>query len=199
MIPAIVLAAGKSTRMGRMKAMLPVDGRDSFLTRIVRTFRDAGVERVIVVLGHEADALREALERSGLKVEVVVNAGFEAGQLSSLLVGLRAADVPGTEGVLLMLVDAPLVSSGTVRAVLSRYRETHARVVRPVRGDEHGHPVLIDRSLFAALRSADPATGAKPVVRANVSPAGDVPVDDDGAFMDIDTPEAYARLSPGQA
>lgn len=199
MIPAIVLAAGKSTRMGRLKAALPVDGRDSFLTRIVRTFHEAGVERVIVVLGHEAGALREVLDRSGLAVDVVVNTGYEAGQLSSLLVGLQAADIAGTDAVLLMLVDAPLVAPETVRAVLSRYRETGARVVRPVRGQEHGHPVLIDRSLFAALRSADPATGAKPVVRAHVTPAGDVPVDDAGAFMDIDTPDAYARLSPGPA
>jgi len=93
-----------------------------------------------------------------------------------------------------MLVDAPLVSPETVRAVLQRYRETRAPIVRPVRGDEHGHPVLIDRSLFPALRQADPNRGAKPVVRANVSPAGDVIVDDAGAFMDVDTPEEYEMV-----
>ena len=69
-----------------------------------------------------------------------------------------------------------------------------APIVRPVRGEEHGHPVLIDRSLFGALRAADPSTGAKPIVREHVSPAGDVVVDDDGAFIDIDTPEEYARV-----
>jgi molybdenum cofactor cytidylyltransferase len=192
-IPAIVLAAGKSTRMGRPKALLPLDERDTFLTRLLRTFRAAAVERVIVVLGHEAQAVADHLARAGLPADLAINEGYESGQLSSLLVGLDAVDGPEVEAVLLMLVDAPLVSAATVRAVIERYRTTHAPVVRAVRGGQHGHPVLIARSLFQALRAADPAAGAKPIVRAHVSAAGDVPVDDDGAFMDIDTPEEYEK------
>ena len=68
-------------------------------------------------------------------------------------------------GTLLTLVDVPLVTSSTVRAVVKRYRHTGASIVRPTRGDEHGHPVLIDRALFPVLRAADPSEGAKPVVR----------------------------------
>ena len=78
---------------------------------------------------------------------------------------------------------------------MARYRQTHAPVVRPVSGDRHGHPVLIDRSLFPRLRTADPASGAKPVIRAHVSAAGDVAVDDEGAFLDIDTPAEYEAAS----
>ena len=92
------------------------------------------------------------------------------------------------------LVDVPLVSATTVRAVLERYRTTHAPIVRAVRGSEHGHPVLVDRRLFDQLRAADPAAGAKPIIRANVSAAGDVDVSDDGAFLDVDTPDEYARV-----
>ena len=66
-------------------------------------------------------------------------------------------------------------------------------VRQPGEGARHGHPVLIDRSLFAQLRSADRSEGAKPIVRGNVSPAGDVEVDDDGSFLDIDTPDEYVR------
>lgn len=194
-IPVIVLAAGTSTRMGRLKALLPAGPNDSFLTRILRTFADAGVQRQVVVLGHQADQLRAHLAGAGLAPELALNTGFEAGQLSSLLVGLEAADHPDTEAVLLMLVDAPFVAASTVRSVIDRYQATHAPIVRPVRGDAHGHPVLIDRSLFPLLRAADPSRGAKPIVRAHVSVAGDVPVDDPGAFMDIDTPEEYARVS----
>jgi molybdenum cofactor cytidylyltransferase len=197
-IPAILLAAGKSTRMGRPKALLPLDERDTFLTRLLRTFRAAGVERVTVVLGHGAQAVADHLARAGLPADLAINEGYESGQLSSLLVGLDAVDGPEVEAVLLMLVDAPLVSAATVRAVLERYRTTHAPVVRPVRGDQHGHPVLMARSLFQALRAADPAAGAKPIVRAHVSAAGDVPVDDDGAFMDIDTPEEYEKALTAQ-
>lgn len=183
--------------MGRLKALLPAGPADSFLTRILRTFAEAAVDRQIVVLGYQADTLRAHVTDAGLEPELAINSSFEAGQLSSLLVGLNAADRPDTEAVLLMLVDAPFVTASTVRSVIDRYRATRAPIVRPVRGDMHGHPVLIDRSLFPLLRAADPSRGAKPIVRAHVSVAGDVPVDDPGAFMDIDTPEEYARAQSG--
>lgn len=191
MIPAVVLAAGKSTRMGRLKATLPIGERDTFLSKIVRTFGEAGVEDVVVVVGHEAPSVRDSLESRGLHPRIVVNAAYETGQLSSVLAGLNAIDRPGVTAMMLSLVDVPFVSPATVRAVLQRHRENHAPIVRPVRGELHGHPVLIARALFDALRAADAASGAKPVVRAHVSAAGDVPVDDEGAFCDIDTPEDY--------
>jgi molybdenum cofactor cytidylyltransferase len=190
-IPAVILAAGKSTRMGRVKATLAIGGKDTFLSRIVRTFQDAGVEDVVVVVGHEAGKVRESLDSLGLHPRIVVNAAYETGQLSSVLAGLNAIDRPGVTAMLLSLVDVPFVSAATVRAVLQRHRENHAPIVRPVRGNLHGHPVLVARALFDALRSADAASGPKPVVRAHVSAAGDVPVDDEGAFCDIDTPEEY--------
>ena len=194
MIPAIVLAAGRSSRMGRPKAMLPLDSGDTFLSRIVRTFTAAGVEDVVVVVGHEASAIVESFADVDAVARFVENADYEQGQLSSLVAGLRVVDRPGVVAVLVTLVDVPLVSAATVRAVVERYRETRAPIVRPVRGDEHGHPVLIDRSLFDAIRHADPAVGAKAIIRANVSAAGDVSVEDPGAFVDADTPEDYERL-----
>ena len=194
MIPAIVLAAGKSSRMGRPKPTLPLDHGDTFLTRIVRTFTAAGVEDVVVVVGHEAGAIVESFATVDVVARFVENAGYEQGQLSSLIAGLRVVDRPGVVAVLVTLVDVPLVSEATVRAVVERYRDTHAPIVRPVRGDEHGHPVLIDRSLFDAIRHADPAVGAKAIIRANVSAVGDVAVDDPGAFVDADTPDDYQRI-----
>jgi len=102
-------------------------------------------------------------------------------------------DRPGVVAALVTLVDVPFASVATVRAVVDRYHRSHPRVVRPTRGGEHGHPFLIDRSVFDPLRRADPATGARPVVRSFATPAGEVEVDDEGAFTDIDTPEDYAR------
>lgn len=194
MIPAIVLAAGKSSRMGRSKAALPLSNGDTFITRIVRTFKAASVEDVVVVVGHDAKVVVDAFAASDLVARFVENPDYEQGQLSSLLAGLSVVDRPGVVAALVTLVDVPLVSAATVRAVVDRYRATRSPVVRPVRGEQHGHPVLIDRSLFDALRRADPAAGAKAVIRANVSTAGDVVVDDDGAFADADTPEDYDRL-----
>jgi molybdenum cofactor cytidylyltransferase len=99
--------------------------------------------------------------------------------------------------MLMTLVDVPAASPATIRRVIDRYLETGAPVVRPVRGAEHGHPVLIDRRLFDQLRQADPGEGAKPIVRAHASELGNVVVDDEGAFFDVDTPADYARLRSG--
>lgn len=200
MIPAIILAAGLSTRMGRPKPLLPLSNGDTFVTRIVRSFLDSGVDDVVVVLGHEADVVAATLIKSGVAARFVVNDAYRSGQLSSVLRGLNAIDRPGVRAMLMTLVDVPLVAPGTIRAVVDRYKATHAPIVRPVRGDEHGHPVLIDRSLFSLLRSADPGIGAKPIIRAHVTPAGDVSItDDDGAFLDIDTPETYERVVRGRS
>ena len=131
---------------------------------------------------------------AGATARFVTNPDYEHGQLSSLLRGLNAVDRPGVIAALVTLVDVPLVNADTVRAVLDRYHQTHAPIVRPVRGHEHGHPVLIDRSLFDEIRRADPSGGAKLVVRAHASARGDVQVDDDGAFRDIDTVDEYERV-----
>ena len=197
-IPVIVLAAGRSSRMGRAKATLPAGDGHTFLTRIVRTFLDSGVDDVIVVVGHDADAIAASFSESGLPARFVVNREYDRGQLSSLLAGLNAIDRPGVSAVLVTLVDVPLVSASTVRAVVDSYRRTRAPIVRPTSGDRHGHPLLIDRSVFGALRAADPSTGAKPIVRAHASAAGDIAVDDEGAFTDIDTEEDYRNVIGGR-
>jgi CTP:molybdopterin cytidylyltransferase MocA len=194
-IRAIVLAAGQSSRMGRPKANLPLGGGDTFLSRIVRTFRAAGIDDVLVVVGHDADAIVDEFSRTGADARFIPNPDYEQGQLSSLVKGLNAADRPGVAAVLITLVDLPLVSPDTVRAVVDRYLACRAPVVRPVRGDDHGHPILIDRLLFDEIRRADPTIGAKPVIRAHASAAGDVTTDDAGAFLDIDTPGDYDRVT----
>jgi molybdenum cofactor cytidylyltransferase len=193
-IPAVVLAAGRSSRMGRAKATLPLDATDTFLTRIVRTFLEADVDDVVVVVGHEADAIVSSFSASGLPARFVVNHDYDRGQWSSLVAGLGMVDRPGVAATLMTLVDVPLVTADTVRAVLACYRRTHAPVVRPTAGSRHGHPLLVDRSLFAELRAADPAEGAKPVIRAHATAAGDIAITDEGAFRDIDTEEDYLRM-----
>jgi CTP:molybdopterin cytidylyltransferase MocA len=113
--------------------------------------------------------------------------------LSSLIRGLDAVDGPDVAAVLVTLVDVPLVAPETVQSVLRAWRETQAPIVRPARGGSHGHPVLFARCLFTELREADPTLGAKPVVRAHASAIVNVPVEDAGAFFDLDDREDYAR------
>jgi len=184
--------------MGRAKATLPIGTSDTFLTRIVRTFHEADVDDVIVVVGHDAERIATAFAASGLPARFVVNRAYDRGQLSSLVAGINAVDRPGVAAALVTLVDVPLVSAATVRAVVDRYRAVRAPVVRPTSGARHGHPLLIDRILFDRIRQADPSAGAKPVVRAHASPAGDLAIEDEGAFTDIDTAEEYEKLISGR-
>lgn len=193
-IPGIILAAGLSSRMGRTKALLPLPPDETFLTRIIHTLHDGGVEEIVVVLGHDADAIRQDLERRRAEVRTVINPAYREGQLSSLIAGLDAIDRPDVEAVLVTLVDVPLVSAATVRAVVDCWRREHPPIVRPTRGGRFGHPMLVARDLFDEIRRASPDTGAKPVVRAHATPAGAVAVDDAPSFVDIDTPDAYAEL-----
>jgi len=194
MIPAVILAAGASTRMGRPKALLPI-GREgeTFITRLVRTFCDAGADDLVVVVGAHADGVSEAVARMPVFARVVENRAYERGQLSSLVAALDIVDRPGVQAVMAMPVDMPLVTQATVRALLDAYRERPHLVVRPALGDRHGHPVIFDRALFAELRRTDFSIGARAVIAAHPRDVLDVPLTDPGAFQDIDTPEEYER------
>jgi molybdenum cofactor cytidylyltransferase len=194
MFPGIVLAGGKSSRMGRPKALLPIGSTgETFFDRVTRTLIDGGVEEIVVVVGADAEAIRaEARPRSG--VRIVDNPDYEQGQLTSLLAGLRAIDAARATAALVTLIDVPLVSAATVRTLIAAQREHGAPIVRPVSNGRHGHPVIFGRELFAELERADPAQGAKPVVRAHAATMIEVPIEDEGAFTDIDTPEDYERF-----
>jgi molybdenum cofactor cytidylyltransferase len=197
MIPAVVLAAGKSSRMGRPKALLPIGpSGETFLTRILRVLREGGIDRTVVVIGGDAAAIRASLPRDDASLTTVENPHYEEGQLSSLLVGLHAVEqrFDDVEAVMVTLVDLPLISSATTRAVVEAFRANpDAPLVRPRRAQRYGHPVIFNRSIFGELRRADPSKGAKPVVHAHAAEEVSVDVADDGAFIDIDTPEDYDR------
>jgi molybdenum cofactor cytidylyltransferase len=188
---AIVLAAGASSRMGRPKALLPLDEGDTFVERIHRTLLDAGLDPIVVVVRPELEApVRTVLPPTTV---VAVNRHPEHGQLSSLLVGLEALGWPAA--ALVTLVDLPLVRVGTVSALIAAWARSGAPLVRPMTRGRRGHPIVVAGPVIAALADADLQTGAKPVVHAFAAQALDVVVDDPGTLDDVDTPEDYARLS----
>jgi molybdenum cofactor cytidylyltransferase len=201
MVVAIILAAGDSTRMGRPKALLPdPDGRP-FVARLARTFVEAGVRDLVIVTGRDHAALADALAADRLPVRPVLvnNPDPSRGQLSSLWAGLDAASAPTIEAVLVTLVDVPMVSPSTVQAVLDAWQRSRAPIVRPAIDDRHGHPVLFDRAVFAELRRAPLAEGARAVVRAHAGRVVDVPVDDEGCLADVDTPDEYEAMKRGRS
>ena len=193
-IPAIVLAAGMSSRMGRPKGTLPLDGGDTFVTRIVRTFAAAGIADVVIVVGRDADAIVNAF--SGPICRRPSSRTPPTSKANSRRCSRACESSIGRASWRHWSRSWTSRWWGSRRCVPSSSATlaTHAPIVRPVRGGDHGHPVLIDRSLFDPLRHADPRLGAKEVVRAHASSIGDVEVNDDGAFIDIDTPVEYQKL-----
>ena len=190
MIPAIVLAAGASSRMGRPKALLRTGDR-TFVRAILDTLREGGVaDAVVVVRSGQPEVIAE-IEASGFGRHAL-NPRPDDGQLSSLLTGLQAVDGDGVDGVLVTLVDVPLVSAEAVRTLIARAGVSDAAIVRAVHRGRHGHPVIFKKEVFDALRRADPAIGAKAVIRE--WPPEDIEVGDPGVVEDVDTPADYTRV-----
>jgi molybdenum cofactor cytidylyltransferase len=200
MIAGVILAAGRSIRMGRSKALLAAPCGRTFVARLIETLTSGGIDAPLVV-GRPADEeLRTYVESLDSGARWIENPEADTGgQLSSLLAGLRKADRPGVRALMAVPVDAPMIAVATVATLIRAFSETAAPIVRPRYGDRHGHPVVFSRAVFDALRRADHSLGAKIVLRAHENAIINVDVDDPGVIGDIDTPEDYERLrnTPG--
>jgi molybdenum cofactor cytidylyltransferase len=195
-VTGVILAAGRSSRMGRPKALLPAGEGDTFLSVLIRTLTAGGTGAVLVVTRAGDAALAQEIARAGRQAAAGVRqvenpAADQGGQLSSIVAAVGAVR-EHSHAMLVVPVDMPLVRPATVRRLIEAFRGSPAPILRPVYDGRHGHPVLFAREVFEDLRHADPLVGARAIVRARG--AVDVPVDDRGVIEDVDTPEDYARL-----
>lgn len=184
-VGGIVLAAGASRRAGTIKALAMIDG-EPFVARAVRTLREGGCDEVAVVVGPPHAERVIAAVPDARRVD---NLSPERGMLSSLQ---RALDDRWAAAVV-SLVDHPRVAPATVRRLLDAFAEGDADLVRPVFEGRAGHPYVVARALFGALRAGDPAVGPRPIYAA--CRRLDVAVDDRGVRDDLDTPEAIASVT----
>lgn len=197
MIGGIVLAAGRSRRMGRPKALLELNG-ETFLSRAISALAGGGCSRVVVVNGPlEVSGSREIgrLSRAA-RALVLVNPANESEQIASLRLAL--AEMADAEAVVVTPVDVPLIAPAVVRTLVREFRRTGPPLVVPTYNGLRGHPVLFSRDLFPDLLQADLSEGARSVVHASERDLVEVEVPDPGVLVDVDTQEQYRRLLGGE-
>lgn len=194
-VTALVLAAGRSRRMGAdNKLLAEVDGVP-LVRRAVDTLCASGAERVLVVTGHDAEAVRHALVGAG--VELVHNPDFAQGLSTSLRAGLDAVG-EHAQGVMVALGDMPFVRTEDVDRLLAAFDPAGgAAICQPVHERKRGHPVLWARRFFPELRGLTGDEGARDVLAAHADEVHLVEVSDAGVHVDVDTPEALARVREG--
>ena len=186
MISAIVLAAGKSERMGQPKAMLPFHGR-TFLENILHAISRSSIAHTAVVVGHH----RKEIEQTVRGPLLVFNPNYEQGMVTSLQTGIRALP-PESIGAFLFLVDHPVVEMETIEAMIPSIAP--GRIVQPTFEGRRGHPVFLGMEILKEILELHSSQGADTVVRRDAGRIIEIPVKMPGILVDVDTPEDYEKL-----
>ena len=185
-VPAVILAAGGSTRMGSSKALVVIDGRPA-LARVVAACREGGCAPVLVVVGADAGAVGGAARAAG--ATVVENGAWARGRSTSVKAALPHLPA-GARGMLLFPVDHPLVEAEVVRALLAA---PAAEVVVPVHGGKRGHPILLASRLFPEIAALGDDEPLRAVVHREGRTVVEVPVETDSVLRNLDRPEDLPR------
>jgi molybdenum cofactor cytidylyltransferase len=192
-IAAIVLAAGRSSRMGSNKLLADIDGRP-MVRRTVEAVLASEARPVIIVIGHEGDKVRSAL--AGLDVTFVFNPEHLQGLATSLRVGIGSVAME-TDGALVCLADMPLVAPGEINKLISAFNRVERRtIIVPVHGGKRGNPILWGREHFTEISRLDGDHGARALLDLHPEEVTEVVMRSDAVLADFDTPESLARLNP---
>jgi molybdenum cofactor cytidylyltransferase len=183
MVAGLVLAAGAGTRFGGRKQLAELDGRP-LLEHALAAMANAPVEPVAVVLGADAGEIAAAIDMQG--AEPIVCQEWDEGQSASLRMGIEALEHAGAGAVVVTLGDQPRIAPEAIAAIVAARAPAEADVVRATYDGTPGHPVLLERSLFDAVRALRGDTGARDVLRS--ARVVDVACDGMGDPADVDTP-----------
>lgn len=195
MLAAVILSGGASSRMGSPKALLPYQGRP-FLEHLLKITIHPEIGARRVVLGADAESIAKAIP---LKAnEMIINSQWEKGQLSSIQAAVRKLPA-GTEGMLLLLIDHPLISSLLVGELIAQFHKSKKPIVLPVYEGRRGHPVIFSASLYPELLRAPAETGARAVVWAHADEVEEVPTNEEGCVLNLNNPETLNRAMDQQS
>jgi molybdenum cofactor cytidylyltransferase len=191
-IAAIVLAAGRSTRMGAANKLLAAVAGRPMVAHVVEAALASGARPVLIVTGHQASEVRAALAR--LDVLFVENPDYATGLSSSLKAGIKAAP-ESAEGALVLLGDMPRISADHIDRLIAAFSAENSRcIVVPTHRGRRGNPVLWSSAFFAEMLQLEGDAGAKRLMAAHADDVREVDLGSDAIFADVDTPEALAGL-----
>jgi len=196
-VAAIILAAGRSTRMGGPNKLLADLGGKPLVRTVAEQALASKAQSVIVVTGHQAEQIEKALH--GLKVKFVRNPDFAEGLASSVKAGV-AAVADSADGAVICLGDMPLISSNLIDRLIEAFAPDRGHLIAvPVSDNKRGNPVLWSRRFFNELMTLNGDIGARHLIARHSEAVAEVPVEGFGAFLDIDTPQTLEAARRGEA
>jgi molybdenum cofactor cytidylyltransferase len=188
-VAAILLAAGRSERMGAFKPLLPF-GNQTVLDSAIRTFQDAGISSIVVVCGWKASEIQKHLEGSDMILALNPDPSGDMG--SSIACGVQ--ELPSsTDAVLISPADLPSIPTIVVTDVINAW-QAGSRLVVPTWRSRGGHPVLVDRAYFSELLTLDPANGLRGLFSEHAAEVTRLPVNSEYIARDLDTWDDYREL-----
>lgn len=189
MLAAVILSGGASRRMGSPKALLSYQGRP-FLEHLLDVARHPKIGVRRVVLGADAEPIAKEINLAS--DEIVINEDWEKGQLSSIQSALRSLP-PQTDGMILFLIDHPLISSALVEELIETFYSSRKPIVLPVYEGRRGHPVIFSSSLYEDLMKAPLETGARSVVWERGGEVQVVQTNEEGCVLNLNDPDTLQK------
>ncbi len=186
MVVPIILAAGESSRMGRLKPLVEING-ETFLQRLIKILRSSKAEGITVVLGNRSEEIVNYVDLSDCNI--VINPEYKKGQLSSLRKAILSIPEEGVDGILVCLVDHPYISSNLIDQMIDIFYKSDREIVVPVYNKKRGHPVIFSNKMFPHLLAASLEVGAREVLWNNPNQILELKVDEPGVLKDVDYPE----------
>ena len=186
-VAGVVLAAGESRRMGRLKALLPF-GPGTVIEQVLQPLLQIELAEVVVVLGHRAPDIAAVIQ--SLPIRLLYNPQYQQGMTTSVQVALRAI-TPIPDAYLVALVDQPHIGPEPARQVLAAFARTHKGIVIPAYRDKRGHPIVLASRYRQDVLDLGEQQGLHLVTRGHPDDTIEVPVDDDAILRDMDYPAEY--------
>jgi len=192
MLSAILLAAGESKRMGALKQLMPL-GESTLLEQAVDNLLNSSVDETIVVVGHKAEEITQAI--ASRPVKIMFNHNYPQGMSTSIIAGLILVD-PKSQAVILALGDQPLVESQTINQLIDAFNSHDKGIAVPTHRGKRGHPIIFAIRYKAELLELKGDIGGREIIKNHPDDVLEVAVDSESVISDIDTQDDYqSKLS----